>query len=326
VNAGNGFYLNIVNRSAAPQRVTLFDVVGAYNTQNAAAQNTMYQWDVTTVLLNAASYLQASLLLVAAPVSTGIYQAYTYNNPAGVFTTVEEIVTGLNSMGVGVFSNNGNIVTGYNSMFLLSSISCFNSSLAIANSDITTCINGSLIYDAGYSTGLIGNLAKINPVNLFWINNPASLIAGPYNRSAIISDNFTNDKQNALFYQLQSDVAKTVYIGMAFTDGVNNGGASLYLNNELVWAVTNNAEQNAVAANVNSILGTAYTPAAIMYSLFHIVPVNLVAGSNLIQVDFNAGLALQVYDNTAAEIAAATSEAALTILLNSAGFVGQTLY
>lgn len=320
-------YLKIKNNSAQPQNIVLFDVVGVNAGQNAIGQNTKYQWDITDILQNAILYNQTALVLLAADINTGIYQALTYVNPDGVFNNVAQVVTGLNSFNIGVFSNNGNIVTGYCSSFILSSLNLCILTTAVAAPEATTDVNGTLIYDPGYTDGLIGNFTRISLLNAFWINNPANLINGPFNRAAITSPLApVTVKTMSLIAQLQTTVAKTVYVGISFTGSVNNGGGSLYLNNNLVWGVNNSSEENAVASNVNTILGTAFTTNTIMDTLFHIVPITLQPGNNLIQAEFNRSIAMEIYDNTAAEIAAATSYAGLSLLYSSIDNVGQQLF
>lgn len=316
--------IDIVNKTAQKQKVVLFDVVGAYNSQNAAAQDIKYQWDITSSLITAGIFNQSMLAVIAALNPNGSYQLFTYTNPGGTFTSAQEVVTGLNSFGIGKFTNVGNIITTFNANYLISSLNLCN--LLIANSGVSgfSDVNGSLIYDAGYTTGLIGNLSRISTGNSFWINGASNTVDGPFNRSAIAGIS----QPAAFFGQIDSDVQKTVYIGVSFYRGlaVFFPPASLYLNNQLVWEIVNQSQANAVAANVNTILGTAFIDNDIMESLFHIVPVTLMKGRNIIQGDFQAIMGLEVYDNTPAEIAGATSYAELNLLYSSRDYIGQQLF
>lgn len=316
--------INAVNKTNQKQKVVLFDVAGAYNNQNAAAQNVKYEWDITSSLTVAGLFNQSQLAVIAAKNPSGSYQLYTYTNPGGTFTTAAEVVAGLNSFGIGVFANVGNIITTFSTNYLISSLNLCNLTPAIPEVSGFFDVNGSLIYDAGYSTGLIGNLSRISPGNSFWINGAPNNVEGPYNRSGINGI----EQPSSFFAQLDSDVEKTVYIGVSFYRGLGVffPPASLYLNNQLVWEVLTISAAQAVGTNVNTILGTSFSYNEIMESLWHIVPVTLKKGRNIIQGDFLQGMGLEVYDNTAADIAAATSYSQLNLLYSSANYIGQQLF
>jgi hypothetical protein len=126
--------------------------------------------------------------------------------------------------------------------------------------------------------------------------------------------------------QIQSNAAKTVYIGFGF----DNFG-ELYVNNQKIVSITTIAEQDAVAANIGAILGGSYPGSAVLFRFWQIVPVQLQAGQNIIQViNINTSssgcFGMEIYDNTAAEIAAATSYADLTMLYRSIDAVGTDLF
>lgn len=105
----------------------------------------------------------------------------------------------------------------------------------------------------------------------------------------------------------------------------------LYLNGVKIIDLPDNTALNAVAANVNAGLGTAYTNSNISFVVWSIIPVSLIAGNNLIQFSAKGNInldvmGLEVYDNTAAEIAAATSASQLNVLFSSIDYVGQLMF
>jgi hypothetical protein len=138
-----------------------------------------------------------------------------------------------------------------------------------------------------------------------------------------------------LFANVNVASAKTVYIGFSFSRSAASVDSSnfgeLYLNGVKIIDLPDNTALNAVAANVNAGLGTAYTNSNISFVVWSIIPVSLIAGNNLIQFSAKGNInldvmGLEVYDNTAAEIAAATSASQLNVLFSSIDYVGQLMF
>lgn len=322
-NVPTEFYLNIQNRTNKRQKVVLFDAVGAYSGTNAAAGNIKYQWDITTELADALLNTEKTLVLLAAAPG-GTYQKFTYVKPSVTgepeyFATAEQVVTGLNSFGIGTFDNTGNIITGY-SNYEISSLNICNLYTAIASTpDANNTLNGSLIYDAGYTTGLIGNLSQISTGNSFWTN--IFTTGGPLNRSSINATVIVTPPVN-FFGQTRQNAAITVYLGIGF----KANSANIYVNNQLVINLANIAAIQAVGNNVNTVLSTAYSINTIMYNCWHIIPVQLQPGNNIIQVETSQAVGMEVYNNTAAEIAAATSYNDLNLLFSSIDYAGDDFF
>lgn len=323
-------YLKIQNNTTVVQPVVLFDVVGAYNAQNALANGNKYQWDLTDILFDAFNFDARMLSLLAAPDAQSDYDALRCEMPIapGDPVSAADVVAALNTLGVGSFLNNGDdTISLYNSSgYLFSTLSVGFAPVAIADTSIKSVVNGSLIYDEGYTTDLVGGLSRISLLNAFWNNQPiASTTKGPYNRCAVIGAGFFS---GALFFNLQSDVEKTVYIGSSVaTPGMfGNPRSALYLNNKLVYQILSDVEQGHCLDNINTNLGTSYNGySTVSQDFFFILPVKLVPGINIISFDLRSGGALEVYDNTPAEIAAATSLADLNILYSSVDYIGQQL-
>mgnify|MGYP006350206899 CR=1 FL=1 len=324
-NVRRDFFLNIQNNTANAQNVVLFDVLGAYNGTNAAAGNIKYQWDITTELADAVTNAESTMIVLAAMVN-GPFTKYTYVKPSETnvpdwFTTADQVVTGLNTLGIGTFTNVGNIITGY-SLNAISSINICNTYTAAANGgSLVFGTNGSLIYDTGYTTALIGNLSQINTGNAFWINNPAASLAGPFSRAAItpvaapaISTGF--------FGQISLSAAQTVYIGFSFTGNQGN----IYVNNELIINLPGAGQITNVGNNVNTVLGTAFNTSNIIFNCWHIIPVTLPAGTSIIQMDAIGIMGLEIYGNTAVQIAAAGSYNDLNLLLTSIDYAGNQFF
>ncbi len=319
-------FLEIKNTSASPQNVVLFDVVGAYNAQNSAMQNTKYQWDITAALNQSILFDgQSTVTVLAAQNPGGLFQLFSFVNPT-VFANADQVVAGMNTLGIGTFSNIGNIVTSFNQEYTISSINIWDLATAVEYEDLVNT-QGSLIYAPGFSVGLIGAFTRINTANPFWINDPVDFVNGPFNRSAIATDSTgTNQKRNSFFFQINAAAAKTVYIGCCFFGSVTDFGSTLFMNNTPVWSITTEQQADDLTAFINGILGTSVLPVNITREFFYIVPVNLVAGNNLFQWDGSGPAGLEVYDNTAAEIAAATDYSGLNLLYSSRDYVGQQLF
>ena len=97
--------LNIQNNTPINQKVILFDSVNAFRSQNSLSNDTLYQWDFTGLL---GTYNEAKV--VATP-SGGTATTYTYINSSGAIATINDLVAGLNTLGIGTFYVlSGNIV------------------------------------------------------------------------------------------------------------------------------------------------------------------------------------------------------------------------
>lgn len=334
------FFLQITNNTSQTLPVVLFDFVGAYNGVNAIPGDIpKYTYDLTPALNDAIAKSLNTVAVLAAPYNTGIYELFTaINIGSATFTTAAQIVSALNTMGIGQFNIvAGNTIEIISRQYILSSISTTSPDPALHSTTFGTnfTLGGSLIYDPGYTSGLIGSFTQIDPGNSFWINT-LSDFEGPYNRTNIYA-NKNDDIDRSFFANIYSAIAKTVYVGFSFSNrnGLNNNSsfAYLYLNNNKIVDVSSNAMLTALASDVNTQLSTAYTAAEITYTCWFIIPVQLQAGNNLLQmIDFNNNAVqmnvagLEVYDNTFDEIKDATSYSQLNLLFSSIDYLNKPLF
>lgn len=332
-------YVRVKNNTSAVQNIVLFDVAGAYNAQNAINGTTTYSVDMTADLAAAITKgLHTVTVLAISPGQTG-YQLYTVNNAGNLpFQNIDQVVTALNNLSIGIFFVvAGNTIAVQGRGYTFSNISI--TSLLTAQHDTNTygtnfTTGGSLIYDPGYSLDLKGNFNQISLANAFWKNTFGSF-NGPYNRCNVYANNPDN-VELSLFGNFNAAQSKTVYIGISFSKntGTNQSSfAQLYLNNVKLINVTTNSELNGIASNVNTILGTAYTGSEITYICWHIIPVVLQAGNNVVQLVSKSNvtaainfMGLEVYDNTSAEIQAATSYSELNVLFSGIQYSGKSLF
>lgn len=146
---------------------------------------------------------------------------------------------------------------------------------------------------------------------------------GPMNRTAIW--NGAGDDPFGvpvtLGIQITVPTAKTLYLGL----GVDNR-ATVRINCEDVLI------QNVAAMYAQHVADgcSPFATVDVTYKMWHIIPIDFVEGINFIEIavinDAGPGaFGFQIYDNTFAEIAAATSDAGLTIIDSSERYVGQTI-
>ncbi len=297
-------YIKLVNNTSAPQGVVLFDAAGAYNSSNAIIPGTSFGWDITAELAASVANNLTVLYILAAPVTTGIYQLYSYTNPSGVFTSASQVVNGLNSFGIGIFSAAGNVVSVISNAYRYAALQISNPNVAIHQGIGTSSSLGSFVFDPGYTPALVGTSTQISALVPFWINTGASLVAGPYNRASIGIGGVSPVKPDAtgFFINLNSAVAKTVYFGLS------SAGIQVFVNGVLI------------------------VDAAVSTSEWYIIPVDLVAGNNIIQLfavnpllNYFNNLGLEIYDNTAVELLASTGYGSLNLLFSSISLIGQDL-
>jgi len=316
------FYLKVQNTTNQTQTVTLFDVTNKYNQQ--ALNNPVYAFDLTTELANAAIY-SSNTLFCYASLSNGSIVQYNYANPSGAFTNVSQVLVGLNSFPLGTWSNpSGNIVSvGVASGESISSISITNTYIASAFSSPQYSRYGSLIYDKGFLQNGTGTFTRINTSNSFWINSALNTTDGAMNRNGVWNNSIPSGMPigSSFSYTNNTGSPLTVYVGIGGDDDFD-----FYLNDSLIVNYD-------IAANITDIQNQiGVTTVEPSYQCWSIYPVTLRVGNNLFQF-FNkniiappSALAVEVYNNTAAQIAAAVDYTTLNILFRTSTLVGSIIY
>lgn len=169
---------------------------------------------------------------------------------------------------------------------------------------------GTLTLPPGSTGGLIYGRMTLSPQ---WANIAANLVDGPMNREGVWIDADCNGTRDPLSGGQQTTIAfmynnpgppKTVYVGM----GADNQ-----------WKLV-----------VNGVQVAEMFPSAgqLPFKIWHIMPVGLVTGVNYIngiaQGDGSVqdSIGMVVYDNTPAQILAASNDAALNILFKTSSLRG----
>lgn len=178
-------------------------------------------------------------------------------------------------------------------------------------------LEGSFVYDTGYTAKGVGSYYPIPKSNLFWTNRQGMEV-GPMNRCGVWNCNSGQPYREWVGFSVKVNVldSKTYYIGM--------GGDNL---------ISFKLNGNVIVKQDSATVATTFSPwpgisAAFIY--WHIYPVKLNAGENVIEVagyNFNQSLGafgVEIYDNTREEIIAATSEADLNYVFTSKSMIGKS--
>lgn len=149
-----------------------------------------------------------------------------------------------------------------------------------------------------------------------WNNPTSSASIGPLNREAVWIDSDCNGVPNALGFGVQTTISCSY----------NNG----LLVNKTIFVGVAGDNQFKVIVNGNLIVDSGAVGDK-QFKLWHIIPITVVPGTNFINVvgtgdgSVNDCIGMVVYDNTAAEIAAATTDLDLTIVFASSAARGTTI-
>lgn len=188
--------------------------------------------------------------------------------------------------------------------------------VSVSNNAYST--DGSWIYDAGYNVNGTGTSTKITILNNYWKNgvgngSDGNSSDGPLNRCGVWAVTTTSNQDVGFSVCIDILEEKTYYVGF----GSDNYGI-LRVNGATI------IQQDATA------LDTQYSLGGSPFKVWHIYPLTLQAGSNVVEilghnVSSAAAIGAQIYDNTSTEISSATSNANLNFIFNSADFVGQPI-
>lgn len=187
----------------------------------------------------------------------------------------------------------------------------------VAKSFNNYSVLGSWIYDPGYNVNGTGSSSQISLANSFWKNgvgdgSPGNTIDGPLNRSGLWATTATADQTIGFSVCLDIPEEKTYYIAM----GTDNLGIVKLDGVEII-------HQDPV------LLGVQYSfDAQVTFKAWHIYPVAINVGPRVLElIGYNessiAAMGMEIYNNTAAEIAAATSYDDLNVIFSSKDYVGQ---
>lgn len=176
---------------------------------------------------------------------------------------------------------------------------------------------GTIILDPGFNVDGTGPGTLIDFSNAYWRNASAQCVAdgntsdGPLNRCGLwATGGSPNPSQIGYSVCVTITESKVYYVGLGADDF-----ASIRLDGNTIL------EQDPVA------LGVQYSGSGIPFIYWFIYPVYIEAGTHVLEVlgtdtGVAATLGAQIYDNTPAELAAATSDGDLTFVFNSADYIG----
>lgn len=192
---------------------------------------------------------------------------------------------------------------------------------AVAKSNIAYSTCGSYIYSPGWALDGTGSSSQISTSNPFWVNGAgicvdATTTDGPLNRTGIWAVTTLSNQDIGFAICVNLPSSKTYYIGI----GADNYGI-IRLDGTTIL------QQDPTALGIQYSVGASAT-----FKVWHIYPVALTAGPHLLEilghnVSGPAALGAEIYDATSAEIAAATSYAALgsKLIFSSKDFIGQPI-
>lgn len=173
---------------------------------------------------------------------------------------------------------------------------------------------GTRIYESGFNLQGDGAASEILSPDAFWSNFDSTVNNGPMNRNGIWVDNDNDGVRDALSmgqqltvtFNLSSDSQKLFYFGV--------GG------------------DNKIKLTVNGVvIVDKQTIVDLNFKWWHVYPVLLNAGSNLVSVtgegdgSVQDSMAMEIYENTEAELLAASSYADLNVRFKTADLRGGIL-
>lgn len=184
---------------------------------------------------------------------------------------------------------------------------------------------GSLIYNPGFNINGTGPFTQIPYSNTFWLNGTggfptgtgANISLGPLNRSGLWSTTFFSNQTIGFSVCIVAPVTGTYYVGIG-----SDNFASIFLDS------INVLNMNAAAMGVYlSAHGYAGVGVESTFRFWHIYPIVIPAGTHVLELIGNnvtsvASLGAEVYENTSADLIAATSYGALNLIFSTKNYIG----
>lgn len=177
---------------------------------------------------------------------------------------------------------------------------------------------GSYIYLPGYSIDGTGTSTQISPSNTFWVNGPGdcgihTTTDGPLNRSGLWSTSTTDNQDVGFSICFDLTTSKQYYIGL---------GCDNYSIVKLDGVTLISQDETAIEAQ--------YSTGGACFKVWHIYPITMSSGPHILEVFGHnitsiAGMGLEIYDNTAGEIAAATSYSGLNLVFSTKDHIGEDI-
>jgi len=189
----------------------------------------------------------------------------------------------------------------------------------IAKSAIQYSTCGTYIYASGYNVDGTGTSTQIPLTNPFWFNGVGSCADGntndgAMNRCAVWTTSTTDNQDIGFSVCLNLTEEATYYIGI----GADNYGII-------------KIDGTTIIQQSESALNTKYSVTGACFKVWMIFPVHLTAGIHYIElyghnVSSAAAVGMEIYNNTSAEIIAATDYTDLNLIFSTKDEVGNPAY
>lgn len=180
-------------------------------------------------------------------------------------------------------------------------------------------VNGAYIYDPGYTIRLVGSRTLLTS-QPHWKEIPGQIV-GPMNRNGIwldsdcngVKDPLTAGQELQFTHPITLSVPKTVYVGI--------GG-----DNTFRFQIN-----STVVVDCDMAFPAGGDPVGANFNFWHLFPVTIPSGTSYLNFAAvgdgltNNAFAAVIYDNTYAELIAATSDATLTILYRTFDSIGSPI-
>lgn len=190
--------------------------------------------------------------------------------------------------------------------------------LAVSQLSTQYTINGTCFYDAGYTDKLVGAFTLVTTTPQW---REASSVVGPMNREGVWVDSDCNGAKDPLTagqvlnitFPITTTSPTTLYVGIA-----GDNAFKLQINGVTIVDCT-------------LAFPAQGGPAGANFNFWHVFPVVIGAGTNYFSFSgvgdgsVNDSFAAVVYDNSLAELTAATDDSQLNILFKTSNLVGDPI-
>ena len=167
--------------------------------------------------------------------------------------------------------------------------------------------NGTRFFDSGYTIGGTGSVQATSTTNNIWYNQVPNSSTGPMNRCAI-------------WYT--ANTLQNTWIGFSTCLSASTINAT-----KTYYVGTGADNEFRLVLDGQVIIDTTYgsMPATDKFKYWNVYPVTIPAGNHTLELyglDFGivAGFGMEIYDNTLAQLTAATSTSNLNIIWTSSGY------
>jgi hypothetical protein len=184
--------------------------------------------------------------------------------------------------------------------------------ITVSATDTNYGVFGTFIYDPGFNVNGTGVSNQVTFGNPFWRNGPGDETSGPLNRCGLWTTTALSNQDIGFSVCLHLPESKVYYIGV----GGDNKCRITVDGTVLV-------DQDIAA------LATQYgADAQIAFRVWHVYPVTLSAGPHIIElIGHNdssvAALGAEIYNNTPAELIAATGYGDLNLIFSTMNYIGE---